>query len=104
VLWRAWNYLFVVGHAPVARNLFVIAAAQLVLFATFVISVAAAGLTIVDRRLIIFPVFFLFSLIPLYVASANSWRTADSVFLMYACLVLALLLAMQLVAKRLRPV
>ena len=103
VLWHAWKYPFAVDREPAARNLFVIAAAQLILFAAFVISIAAAGLAIVDRRLVIFPVFFLFSLIPLYVAYANFWTTADTVFLMYACLVLAVLPAMQLVAKRFRP-
>jgi hypothetical protein len=103
VLTQAWNYLFALGRAPVSGNLFAIAAAQSVLFVSFIISVTAAGMTVVDRRLIIFPVFFVFSMAPLYVAAANSSTTADTVFLMYACLVLAILLAMQLAVKALAP-
>jgi hypothetical protein len=103
VLRQAWDYLFAVGRAQVSRSLFAITAAQLVLFVAFVISLAAAGLTVVDRRSFIFPVFFIFSFAPLYVASANFSTTADTVFLMYACLVLAILLAMQLAVKTLAP-
>jgi hypothetical protein len=101
ILVDAWNYLFAVGRAQVGGSLFAILAAQLLLFVSFVISVAAAGLTVVDRRMIIFPVFFTLSLAPLYVAAASAWTTADTVFLMYACLVLTVLLAMQLVTKML---
>ena len=101
ILVGAWNYLFAVGRAQVSGSLFAILAAQLLLFVAFVISVAAAGLTVVDRRMIIFPVFFTLSLAPLYVAAASSWTTADTVFLMYACLILTVLLAMQLMAKML---
>jgi hypothetical protein len=100
-LLQAWGYLFTVGRADVARNLFVIVTAQLILFVTFIISAAAANLTVVDRRLVIFPIFFLFSLAPLYVATANFWTTSDVAFLMYACLVLAVLLALQVAAKTL---
>jgi len=103
VLMQAWNYLFALGRAPVSGDLFAIAAAQLALFVAFFVSVAAAGLTVVDRRLIIFPVFFVFSMAPLYVAAANSSTTADTVFLMYSCLVLAILLAIQLAVKALAP-
>jgi hypothetical protein len=101
VLWHGWNYLFAIGRARIAGSLFAIAAAQVLLFVSFIVSVAAAGQTLVDRRLIIFPAVFIFSLAPLYVASAHFWTTVDTVFLMYACLVLAILLAMQLAAKTL---
>jgi hypothetical protein len=101
MLWQAWNYLFTIGSAQVAGSLFVILAAQLLLFISFIVSVAAAGLPVVDRRLIIFPAFFIFSLAPLYVAAANSWKTTDTIFLVYACLILAILLAVQLVARTL---
>jgi hypothetical protein len=101
VLWHGWNYLFAIGRARIAGSLFAIAAAQVLLFVSFIVSVAAAGQTLVDRRLIIFPTVFIFSLAPLYVASAHFWTTVDTVFLMYACLVLAILLAMQLAAKTL---
>ncbi len=101
VLWQAWNYLFAIGRAPIAGGLFAIAAAQLLLFISFIGSIAAAGLTVVDRRLIIFPAAFILSLAPLYVAAATFATTADTVFLMYACLALAILLAIQLLAKTL---
>ena len=58
VLWQAWNYLFAIGHTRLAASLLAIAAAQLVLFVSCAVSVATAGLTVVDRRLIIFPAFF----------------------------------------------
>ena len=99
VLWRDWSYLFAIGRTQAAGGLVAIAAAQLLLFISFVVSAAATGLTVVDRRLIIFPAFFIFSLTPLYVAVANSWKTADTVFLMYACLVLAVLLVLRLMTK-----
>jgi hypothetical protein len=99
VLWQAWNYLFAIGRTRLAASLLAIAAAQLVLFVSFVVSVATAGLAVVDRRLIIFPAFFILSMAPLYVASANSVRATDAIFLMYACLVLAVLLIVQLATK-----
>jgi hypothetical protein len=101
VLWQDWNYLFAIGRTWTAGSLLAIAAAQLLLFISFVVSVAAAGLTVVDRRLTIFPAFFILSTAPLYVASANSWRATDTVFLMYTCLVLAILLVLQLMTKTL---
>jgi hypothetical protein len=99
VLWQAWNYLFAIGRTRLAASLLAIVAAQLLLFVSFVFSVATAGPTVVDRRLIIFPAFFILSMAPLYVASANSVRATDAVFLMYACLVLAILLIVQLAAR-----
>jgi hypothetical protein len=103
VLRQDLDYLLAIGRTRAAGNLVAIAAAQLLLFISFVVSVAAAGLAIVDRPLIIFPAFFIFSLAPLYVAAANSWKTADTTFLMYACLVLAVLLVLQLMTKILAP-
>jgi hypothetical protein len=99
VLWQAWNYLFAIGRTRLAASLLAIAAAQLVLFVSFVVSVATAGLAVVDRWLIIFPAFFILSMVPLYVASANSVRATDAIFLMYACLVLAVLFIVQLATK-----
>jgi hypothetical protein len=101
VLWHAWNYLFAIGRTHLAASLLAIMAAQLLLFVSFVVSVVTVGLTVVDRRLIIFPVFFILSMAPLYVASANSVRATDAVFLMYACLVLAVLLIVQFVTRTL---
>jgi hypothetical protein len=99
VLRQAWNYLFAIGRTRLTASLLAIAAAQLLLFVSFVVSVAKAGLTVVDRRLIIFPAFFILSMAPLYVASANSVRATDAIFLMYACLVLAILLIVQIATK-----
>jgi hypothetical protein len=99
VLRQAWNYLFAIGRTRLTASLLAIAAAQLLLFVSFVVSVAKAGLTVVDRRLIIFPAFFILSMAPLYVASANSVRATDAIFLMYACLVLAVLLIVQIATK-----
>jgi hypothetical protein len=101
VLRQDLDYLLAIGRTRAAGNLVAIAAAQLLLFISFVVSVAAAGLTVVDRRLTIFPAFFILSTAPLYVASANSWRATDTVFLMYTCLVLAILLVLQLMTKTL---
>ena len=101
VLREDWNYLLAIGRTRAAGSLVAIAAAQLLLFISFVVSVAAAGRTVVDRPLIIFPAFFIFSLAPLYVAAASSWKSADTTFLMYACLVLAVLLVPRLMTKAL---
>lgn len=95
-LTQAWNYLFQISQAPVTRSLFVILLAQLAVFISFIISTALIAHTVVDRRMIIFPIFFLLSLAPRLVAW-SSWQTgADMIFLMYSCLVLAALLPVQL--------
>ncbi len=98
-LTQAWNYLSQLGQAPVAKGLFVIVAAQLILFISFITSTALTASRVVDRRMIIFPIFFLFSLAPLYVAWAGSWTSIDTIFLMYSCLVPAASLLVQSLIK-----
>jgi hypothetical protein len=95
----AWDYLFNLADAPVANGVFVIVAAQVALFIAFIVLIAVADPPIVDPRLLIFPIFFLLSLAPLYVAWANEWTTSDTIFLMYSCLVLAILFLVQSLAK-----
>lgn len=99
VLVAAWRSLFRLDRAPVAHGLFAIAATQVLLFITFFISIAAVDLTIVEMQMAIFPIFFIFSLAPLYVAWATPWTSVDAVVLMYGCLVLAALTLVQLVAR-----
>jgi hypothetical protein len=99
VLSAAWRSLFELADAPVTKALFAIVAAQSLLFITFIAAMALADRSIVDRRMLIFPAFFLASLTPLYVAWATPWTSADAVMLFYACLVLAVLLVIQLAMK-----
>jgi hypothetical protein len=93
------RYLFTLRQAAAVKGLFVIVTTQLILFIAFVGSIAVSYLTLVDRRLMIFPVFFVLSLMPLYVAWANQTTTSDTIFLMYSCFGLTLLLVIQLLAK-----
>jgi hypothetical protein len=106
VITAAWNDLFELRRAPVSNALFAVAAAQLLVFAASVALVAFTERIVIDRQMTIFPVFFVFSLVPLYVAMATAPTTLDTVFLMYSCLVLAALLLVQVVvqaALRRRP-
>jgi hypothetical protein len=84
--------LFGLPRAPVTKTLFAIVAAQGLLFIAFIVALAAVDRSIVDRSLLIFPIFFVASLAPLYVAFANYWTAADTVALFYCCLLLVVLL------------
>jgi hypothetical protein len=92
----ATKTLFSLPRAPVSKTLFAVAAAQGLLFVAFILVLAAVDRSIVDRKLSIFPIFFVASLAPLYFAFANYWTTADTVALFYCCLLLAVLLVAQL--------
>jgi hypothetical protein len=96
VIVSAWNDLFELAGAPVGAGLFVIAVAQFLVFVGFVVAVAITDRAVIDRQVAIFPVFFVLSLAPLYVAFATVPTAVDMVFLMYACLVLAVLWVLQL--------
>jgi hypothetical protein len=87
--------LFSLPGAPVSKTLFAIVAAQGLLVVGFILVLAAVDRSIVDRRLLIFPIFFVASLAPLYFAFANYWTTADTVVLFYCCLALAVVLVLQ---------
>jgi hypothetical protein len=99
VITAAWNDVFDLGHAPLPGKFFAVALAQLLVFVGFVVSVGRDERTVIGRQMAIFPVFFLFSLLPLYVAEANFATTLDTVFLMYCCLVLAAVLLVQVVVQ-----
>jgi hypothetical protein len=99
----AWNALVELPHAPVTNALFVVLLAQFLVFVAFVISVARAERTVVDLPLAIFPLFFIASIPQLYVAWAGLWTGTDLVFLMYSCLLLAVLLLVQLVGQAILP-
>jgi hypothetical protein len=101
VLTAAWEFLFELNRAPVAKSVFVIAGAQLMLFIAFIYSLAIGRQPIVTWQLLIIPIFFLFSLAPLYVAWAVLWTSADTVFLMYSCLLLAGLLVIDFAIRAL---
>ncbi len=88
VLTSAWHSLFQLGDAPVAKPLFAIVAAQMALFISFIIAAAAAGLKAVDGKMLFFPLAFLVSLLPLYVAWAAPWTSGDAILLFYCCLAL----------------
>jgi hypothetical protein len=87
--------LFSLPRAPVSKTLFAVVAAQGLLFVGFIVVLAAVNRSIVDRRLLILPAFFVASLAPLYFAWANYWTSADTVVLFYSCILLAVLLAAQ---------
>jgi len=99
VVTEAWQALFELAAAPVAPALFAIAAAQLLVFAAFAGLLAVAERSVIDWRMAVFPVALLLSFLPLYVAMATAPTSLDMVFLMYACLVLAVLLGCQLLAR-----
>jgi hypothetical protein len=63
VLLQAWNYLFQLGHAAVAKDLFVILGLQLIFLSS---RLWGPDYRVIDLRLIIFPILFLFSFAPLY--------------------------------------
>ena len=92
----AWHFLLQLPRAPVAKLEFFLLMAQSILFVIFLISAAFAGWKPVNRLMIIFPVLFLLSLAPRFVAWA-SWMTgADLIFLTYSCLILGAVLVVQL--------
>jgi hypothetical protein len=99
VLTDVWHSLFQLSVAPVAKPLFAIVAAQLVLFISLIIATAAAGLKAVDEKMLIFPVAFVVSLLPLYVAYAVLWTGSDTIFLFYCCLALVPALILQWAAS-----
>ena len=99
---QAWLFLPGIFRAPVANGLFVIIALQLVIWFSFVVCSAAMLPTTVDLRLIIFPLFFLLSLVPRYVAW-SSWMTgSDMIFLMYSCSLVAVAFASQWLLRSLK--
>jgi hypothetical protein len=95
----ALKFLLALAQAPVAKGLFVIVATQLMLFIAFAIAIGG-----IDLQLAIFPILFLSSIAPLYVGWASMTTTTDTIFLMYSCLVLAVVLCSQslIVANRTR--
>jgi hypothetical protein len=95
VLTSAWSFLLQLTDAPVAKSLFAIVAAQLALFISFIVAAAAAGLKAVDGKMLIFPLAFLVSLLPLYVVWAVLWTSADTIVLFYCCLALVPALILQ---------
>jgi hypothetical protein len=95
----AWQSLFKLAYAPVPSMMFAVVATQLLVLVAFIASVAIFDRRVIGLSMAIFPLLFLFSLAPLYVAWANYWTTLDSVFLMYSCLVLAIVLLLQLVSQ-----
>jgi hypothetical protein len=99
IITAAWDDLFELPRAPVPKGLFAAAAAQVLVFVAFVICVLLKYRSVIDWQMAIFPICFLFSLAPLYVAMASFATTLDTVFLMYSCLILAVLLGVQLVAQ-----
>ena len=97
VVVSAWGALFALAAAPVPLALFMIAAAQGLLFVAFVVIVALRDRTVIDSQLAVFPMFLLLSLPPLYIAWASPWTTSDMVLLMYSCLALAVVWLAQFV-------
>jgi hypothetical protein len=85
VLADAWASLFHLGSAPVAKSLFAIVATQVLLFIAFIVAAIASGREAIDRRMLFFPLAFMASMFPLYVAWAVLWTSGDTIFLMYCC-------------------
>jgi hypothetical protein len=96
-LTQAWSFLLQLDQAPAAKGLFLLIAAQVLLFVLFVLATAAVGLWPIGREMIVFPLLFLLSLAPRFVAWA-SWMTgADLILLMYSCMALAAVFVAQVV-------
>jgi hypothetical protein len=85
---KAWSYLFELWRPSIPTQLRIILAAQLILFFGFLVVMMAFGLPVLDVRFTIFPVFFLLSLAPTYVAWARPVLCNDTILLLYSCLVL----------------
>jgi hypothetical protein len=102
LIWRVltgtWPSLVQHDDAPDAKLLFAIVGAQLLLLISFIIT-AAAGLKAVGREMLIFPAAFVASLLPLYVAWAMQWTSADTIFLFYCCMALVPSLFLQWAAS-----
>jgi hypothetical protein len=99
VLADAWVSLFHLSGAPVAESLFAIVAAQVALFIAFIVAVTAGGRKAIDRRMLYFPLAFVASMFPLYVAWAVLWTSGDTIFLMYCCVALVPALFLQWAAS-----
>jgi hypothetical protein len=95
----ARHALFHLNRAPAATSLFALAAAQLLVFVAFMVAVARVKRTVVDAPIVIFPLFFIASIPPLYIAWSTLATATDMIFLMYSCMLLAALLLVQLVAQ-----
>jgi hypothetical protein len=95
----AWSYLFELWRSAKPLQLRIVLAAQLTVFFGCIIAVMAFGLPVLDIRFAVFPVFFLLSLAPLYVAWANPWVSNDTIFLMYVCLALVLPLSIHALTR-----
>ena len=95
----AWRSLLDLPHAPVTEALFIVAAMQFLIFVAFAVSVALVEGAIIGPPMAIFPIFFIASLVPLCVAWASEVTSTDTIFLMYSCLALAVLLLVQVVVQ-----
>lgn len=95
VLKAAIGYLLQIPRSPVAMTLFAVLVAQVLVFAAFVISILIINPPVLDIRMSVLPIFFLFSLAPQYVAAASLPTSIDVICLMYCCLVLGALAIVQ---------
>jgi hypothetical protein len=96
MLQTAVRYLFELPRSPVAMTLVAALLAQIFLLAAFAISGSIIDPPLIDVRMSILPVFFLFSLAPQYAALASPSTSIDMICLLYCCLSLGVLTAAQL--------
>jgi hypothetical protein len=94
-LTQAWSYLLELDRAPAAKSMFLLIAGQLLVFVLFVMSTALVGLRPIGQEMIVFPLLFLLSLAPRFVAWASWMTSADLILLMYGCMALAAVLVAQ---------
>jgi hypothetical protein len=95
----ARHALFKLYRAPVAKAFFALAAAQLLVFVAFMVAVARVERTVVDPPLVIFALFFVASIPPLYVAWSTLATATDMIFLLYSSALLGALLLVQFVVQ-----
>jgi hypothetical protein len=89
---QSLDFLFELFDAHAPKRLFAIMALQCALFACAIFLFCRDGLTFVKNQLFISLTLFVLSIAPAYVAWSSLETGIDMIFLMYSCLVLALLL------------
>jgi hypothetical protein len=99
----ALGYLPDLFHAQAPKRVVAVAAIQCVLFGCAVFLFFRNGWSFVTTQFLILMMLFVLSIAPRYVAWASLDTAVDMVFLMYGCLILALLLVVSFAVDLVRP-
>jgi hypothetical protein len=98
---QASNYLFEFGEGHTSTILSFIVVAQAILY--LICRVMITVPEVIDVEIILFPVLFLLSLSPLYVAWSNLATSTDAIFFMYACEILLTAACIQALSNMIIP-